>query len=48
MTQALLSELLRVKALFQARTLSMHLGVKPPEKLGEQNELLKSITSEGK
>jgi hypothetical protein len=33
MTQSLLTDLARVKALFQARAVAMHLGVKPPETL---------------
>lgn len=33
MTRQLLSELERVKVLFQARAIALHLGAKPPETL---------------
>lgn len=45
-TQQLISELARVKVLFQARTLALHLGATPPQTLTPAEHLKPLPTTE--
>ena len=46
MTQQLLSELARAKALFQARAVALHLGATPPQTLTPKKPLTNTLKDE--